>query len=823
MSFYLGKTLTDAARVEYPPKHLTTHGLVFGMTGSGKTGLALGLLEEAQRAGIPIIAIDPKGDLGNLALAWPELSAGQFAAWLDPGKLGAGASALDLGLDAADKWRAGLAADGLGPDDIAAMRKKAALSIYTPGSTAGIPVSLVSELAPPSNWSALPDEDRSELVEGLVAALLSLVGVSADPLQSKEAILATTLILDAWGRGETLDLAALVKRLDDPTPWVQTVGAYPVDEFLPPKKRKELAMQLNALVAAPSFQAWRQGEPLDVDALLARDPRGSRTSIFSIAHLDDAARMSFVTLLLDRVIGWMRAQPGTGDLRALLYMDEVFGYLPPHPANPSSKRPLLTLMKQARAFGLGVVLATQNPIDIDYKALTNAGTWLVGKLQTDNDKDRVLDGLMAASTAAGPKVSRADMSAAISALEPRQFVLQDANASGPVTFRSRFAMSYLRGPMTRQEIGKLADADFYNAPEVAALGARRPVPPARPAPPRPAPELRPRPPEPPSTVVVEPGPTWTAEVVGPGRSSGQVVEITSTSGWPVDDGAPPRVGGLAARYVPSTALLRADVRALFGLGALPAQGPVSYRPALLAEAHAAYRAPDEGGQPLDGGVVRRVLFPLPAAPGSATWSAAEAALDGVVLASEPAADALFLPPPAWVQSPADRERAKDVFVRDLVRTARVRVPACPPLGVWGQPGESLEAFKTRLAPKLGAATERAVQKVSGPRDHLEASFDKKVEAMKEQLAADKREIEFLMQKGDAEALKRARLNARVRLDRYKELLATREKFVDLGAREVADVEFAALDKLEACVYQDLVLEPRGVRLVDFGLLWIPNR
>ncbi|MFO0748292.1 MAG: helicase HerA-like domain-containing protein [Myxococcota bacterium] len=840
MPFYLGHTTptgqpgsssagaaSDSARVDYPPKHLTTHGLIFGMTGSGKTGLALVLLEEAQRAGIPIIAIDPKGDLANLALAWPELGAGQFATWLDPGKLDGATSPLDLGQKAAEQWKNGLAAEGLGEGDIRAMRQKAAVAVYTPGSTAGIPVSLLSELAPPADWATLAEEDRSELVGGLVAALLALVDVPADPLQSKEAILVSTIVLDAWGRGETLDLGKLVKRVE--TPPIAKLGVYDVDEFMPPKKRKELALQLNALVAAPAFQAWRQGEPLDVEAMLKRDPRGSRTSIFSIAHLDDSQRLSFVALLLDRVIGWMRAQSGTGDLRALLYMDEVFGYLPPHPANPPSKRPLLTLMKQARAFGLGVVLATQNPVDVDYKALTNAGTWLIGKLQTDNDKDRVLDGLMAASTAGGPKLSRGEISDRVSALEPRQFLMQDAAADGPVTFKSRFAMSYLRGPMTRQEIAKLVDANFYNLPEVAGLVPKKaaPAPAAPSAPPR-------------ATPAASAAPAG-AEVVGevveigtPISSAPRPMPWPSTpeaprpGAWPIDE-ATPRVPGIDSRYLPSSALTKPDARALFQVGApVPdaAGTRVMYRPALYAEAHASFRVPEiagsGGGQPLDGGVVRRVVYPLPSGPGGATWRAAEGALDGVAFGLDPVPGAGFVAVPAWLWSPADRERAKDLFVRDLVRTQRVRVPVCLPLGTWGQPGESLEDFKARLAPRLGAATERAVGKLGGEGEQLRSSFQKKVDDMKEQLAMDQRELAIWRERGDAEQLKKAELRVRSRIERYKELVATRDKFVGLAAREVADVEFAALDKLEACEYRDLVLEPRSVQLIQTTILWIPS-
>jgi len=833
MALYLGNTFATPAdstpprRVELPAKHLTTHGLVFGMTGSGKTGLALVMLEEAQRAGIPIIAIDPKGDLANLALAWPGLDAGHFATWLDPAKKDGATSPLDLGKELADRWRAGLAADGLGPDDIAAMRRRAAVAVYTPGSTASIPVSLLSELRAPAEWSALADEDRAELVSGVIAALLALVDVDADPLQSKEAILLATLVLDAWNRGETLDLATLVQRVDAPP--ISHLGVYPVDEFIPPKKRKDLALQLNGLVASPSFQAWRQGEPLDVARMFAKAPSGASTSIFSIAHLDDAQRASFVTLLLERVIAWMRTQPGTSDLRAILYMDEVFGYLPPHPANPPTKRPLLTLMKQARAFGLGVVLATQNPVDVDYKALTNAGTWLVGKLQTDQDKERLLDGLMSAAATGGAAPSRAELSRLVSALEPRQFVLQDAHEDGPIVLKSRWAMSYLRGPMTRPELTQLAAAGFYNAPEVAALVPARPASSARPTTPT-TPAPAPAPPHPPAAAAPPastPASSPSDPVVGEVVELGPPVSSTAAAPrpWSADQAggaAPfaPSAPGLQERWLDSAALAVPALRVFFQIGAATA-GPVLMRPALYADATVSYRVPDQA--PLHAGVVRRIAYPLPTTPGAIVWRPAEAALEGVTLGLEPPSAVTLAPTPAWLASPADRDRATDVLVRELVRTHQGRIPACPPLGVYGQPGETLEDFKARLAHRLGSSTSAAVEQRSAQRDQLQARLSRQVDEMRELMLMDQRELALYRERGDEEALRKAELRARVRIDKYKELKATRDKFSNLADREVADIEFAALDQLEASRYVDVKLEPRGVQLHHVVLLWVPNR
>ncbi|TNF26096.1 MAG: ATP-binding protein, partial [Deltaproteobacteria bacterium] len=487
MAFHLGKRVdldheADDARVEYDPKHLTTHGLVFGMTGSGKTGLCIGLLEEAGRENIPIIAIDPKGDLTNLALCWPDLAPQRFADWIDPARVqNGGPTAAELGAKTAEVWRTGLAKEGLDSDEIGAYRAATNITLYTPGSSAGVQVSLLDRFEPPPKFDELTAEDQSELVAGVVSAVLALVDVDADPLQSREYILLSNLLTHAWTRGQSLDLPALIRLIDAPP--FDRLGVFDLEEFFPSKKRKAFAMQLNGLIASPSFQPWLHGEPLDMDALLGGNGEVSRTSIFYIAHLDDSERMSFVSLLLDRLIGWMRAQPGTGSLRAILYMDEIFGYLPPHPYSPPTKRPLLTLLKQARAYGLGVVLATQNPVDVDYKAVTNAGTWFVGKLQTEQDKDRILDGLVSASAEVGHSVSRAEISRRISALESRQFLLHNAHESEQHVFKTRFVRSFLRGPMTKPEITRLKAEGFYN------LGPARLA--AAPAPASPGPVARP--------------------------------------------------------------------------------------------------------------------------------------------------------------------------------------------------------------------------------------------------------------------------------------------------------------------------------------------
>ncbi len=787
MAFYLGNESESGAAIAYAPKHLTTHGLIFGMTGSGKTGLAIGLLEEAQRARIPIIAIDPKGDLGNLALAWPDLSPKHFAQWLDPADLD-GRQPLEVAEATANIWRSGLAKCQLGEAEIGAMRQSAHVTVYTPGSSAGIPVSLLDEFAPPPGYAELPDEDKSELVTGVVAALLALVKIDADPLKSKESILLTNILADAWNRNESLDLHRLVQRAADP-PFTR-LGVFELDEFFPPKRRRDFAMQLNGLIASPSFQTWLAGVPLDVDKLLRKDAGGaSRTSIFSIAHLDDAERMSFVTLLLDRVIAWMRAQPGTGELRAILYMDEVFGYLPPHPLNPPSKRPIMTLMKQARAFGLGVLLATQNPVDVDYKALTNAGTWMIGKLQTDQDKERILDGLMGAQTAAA-QVSRSEISHSISALQGREFLIQNAHEGRQRVFKTRFCMSYLRGPLTRPELTRLRDVDFYNAPELAGMTVRF----DKPAAAKPRPKV----------------------------DSVPVDEVVETS-RPVDRDAPATasVFGLQTRFLPSALLLRPDVRRVLGVDHIVAQGPLTLRPALFGEARITFKVAEWAD--MTTGSIARIALPLPEVPGLVQWRSVDAALRASDLIETPPPGGVATVLPPWLQSPADRERTKDVFVKQVIGQQQVTIPWCPPLMRYGEPGESLDSFKARLTSQLGQASNSALGKAETSLDRQTAMFDRQLAEMKQLLEMDRNELAYLRERGDADAFRRANERAKLRMERFKELQATRAKFVGLAQRDMADIEFSALDKLASCELKDLTLDPKGVKLEFFGLVWVPSR
>jgi hypothetical protein len=440
------------------------------MTGSGKTGLCLSLLEEALIDGIPAIAIDPKGDLGNLLLAFPDLKPEDFRPWVDAAEATRQGMTVDqFAASEARKWRKGLADWGQDESRIARYRNAADLAIYTPGSTAGLPLTVLRSFgAPPP--AVLADADACRAQVGAAASgLLALLGIQGDPLRSREHILLASLLEHAWRQGRSLQIADLIREIQSPP--FDKIGILDLETVFPADDRFGLAMSVNNLLASPGFAGWLEGEPLNVARLLFSEQGKPRLSILSIAHLSESERMFFVTILLNEVVAWMRTQAGTSSLRALLYMDEVFGYFPPT-ANPPSKTPMLTLLKQARAFGLGVVLATQNPVDLDYKGLSNAGTWFLGRLQTERDKARVLEGLEGASAAAGRQFDRRAMEATLAGLGRRVFLMNNVHDDLPVLFQTRWVLSYLRGPLTREQIRVLTAArgDAPASAKVAAAG-----------------------------------------------------------------------------------------------------------------------------------------------------------------------------------------------------------------------------------------------------------------------------------------------------------------------------------------------------------------
>ena len=466
--FYLGKRYDAESRatlpeaVLYDSRDLTTHAVCLGMTGSGKTGLCVGLIEEAAIDRIPVLAIDPKGDIGNLLLTFPELRPADFRPWVDPDEARRrDRTPEEFAAETAERWREGLGEWDQPPERIARLRTAVDMAIYTPGSTAGRPLSLL-QFAPPKSVGEKDPEVYRDRVASAASGLLALLGESFDPLNSREHILISNLLDDAWEKGSELNLARLIEGIQ--RPGFQKVGMLDLETFYPAAERFKLALRFNQLLAAPGFASWMQGEPLDIGKLLYTEKGNPRVSIISIAHLDETQRMAVVTLVLNEVLAWTRGQSGTSSLCAILYMDEVFGFFPPT-AKPPSKTPMLTLLKQARAFGLGVVLATQNPMDLDYKGLSNAGTWFLGRLQTDRDKARVLEGLAEASAGGGGAFDRGTMDRLLSSLDKRVFVLRNVHESEPVLFQTRWTLSYLRGPLSRDQIKTLTARDEVGSGE----------------------------------------------------------------------------------------------------------------------------------------------------------------------------------------------------------------------------------------------------------------------------------------------------------------------------------------------------------------------
>ncbi len=470
--FYLGKRYDLAANARladlilYDSRDLLTHAVVLGMTGSGKTGLGITILEEAAIDGVPVLAIDPKGDLTNLLLTFPNLAPSDFAPWVDPAEASRQQMSVDAyAADLATRWKTGLAEWDQDGSRIARLRAAADMRVYTPGSRAGTPLAILGQIGPTRHESA---EDAQARITAMAAGLLGLVGTTdVQPHDREQALISA--ILQSRPTESDADLPWLVQQIQRPS--FERVGVLDLETFYPARERQELALKFNSVLAAPGFELWSTGEPLQADSLLFTPEGRPRIAIISIAHLDDAQRMLVVSLTLNAVLQWTRRQTGTGSLRALVYMDEVAGYLPPV-ANPPSKGPLLTLLKQARAYGVGITLATQNPVDLDYKALSNIGTWFLGKLQTERDKARVLDGL---ETVAGG-LDRQTVDRALSTLRGRVFLMHNVHESGPVAFETRWALSYLRGPMGRDELQRLHSPSRGRRPNGAPLAEtpRRP-------------------------------------------------------------------------------------------------------------------------------------------------------------------------------------------------------------------------------------------------------------------------------------------------------------------------------------------------------------
>lgn len=709
---YLGR-LYDSTRKQitekthsYDPADLTTHAVVTGMTGSGKTGLCITLLEEAALQGIPALIIDPKGDLTNLLLHFPNLAPQDFQPWIDPEMARRAGKSLDqAATEAALSWRNGLEQWGIGTERLMALKNAVQYAIYTPGSDAGLLVKALSSLALPAPEERANRELLVDKISSTVTALLGLVGIKdIDPLRSREHILLSRIIEETWKQGKNVDLTELILQTQNPP--FDKLGAFPIETFFPQKDRMDLAMQLNNILAAPSFQSWREGQELDIRSLLYMPDGRPRHSIFYLAHLSDTERMFFVTLLLSAVESWMRSQVGASSLRAILYMDELFGYLPPQ-SNPPSKGPLLRLLKQARAYGLGLLLATQNPVDLDYKALSNAGTWFIGKLQTERDKDRLLDGL---ESAAGT-ISRSEIDKLISSLGKRVFIQHNVHAKEPAIFQTRWAMNFLAGPMSRNQIpglNKLVGADILEeTPEVTGL---------------------------PSQTVAGSGTRGAANPPPPAPAVMAASVPQSTPSKPSSLGhetRSPVPSGVAEYFLPTNLSLTEAMRAARkSLPDAQLTGTL-YRPALLAVSNVRFL---DRKYDLDTELQRAALVKDPDKRGVVRW-------EDHFYANFPSKDMERQPAPrarfASLGAPLTDSSQMKALERDFVdwnyRSVTVEVRENKALKVFAGPDESQAAFMRKCAEAAREEADAEIEKKA-------AQYDRKIDSLEDKMAREEREL-----------------------------------------------------------------------------------
>lgn len=665
-SFYLGrsfdlkKSKLQDELVLYDSKDLVTHGVVLGMTGSGKTGLCISILEEAAMDNIPAIIIDPKGDISNLMLNFPDFKASDFRPWINEDDAAKkGKTPDEFAEKTANMWKDGIASWGQSQERVRELGDKVDVNVFTPGSRAGIPVSILSSLEVPP-FEVLDDgELLGDRIESTVSSLLSLVGVDADPIQSPEAVLLGTVFNHCWQNGQNLSLESLIRHLQKPP--FDKVGVIDVNSFMNAKERQKLALRFNSLLASPGFATWMEGPALDISKMMHSPEGKPRMSIFSIAHLSDAERMFFVSLLLNQMLGWMRAQSGTTSLRAMLYMDEIYGFLPPS-ANPPSKKPMMTMLKQGRAFGLGCLLATQNPVDLDYKALSNIGTWWLGRLQTERDKARVLDGLEGAAASQEGGFDRRRMEELLAGLNSRVFLMNNVHEDAPVVFHVRWVMSYLCGPLTRTKIKKLMDPKRDQFPSKSGGSNKRQG----------------------------------------GKASNNPMAMPSLQAK-LSAGERPVVGpGVSEYFVPFAG--EAD--------------DITYKPALLREANVHFSSSKCG---IDGS--RMVRFTNAITEQGIDWDHDAGCTHPVkTLADKPRKNCGFDELPGFAMNADNYKQVKKDFADYIYRNERVEIFHCPLFKAYSQLGESEGAFRGRLATQAREMRDQAVEKL---RDKYEAKIKTK--------------------------------------------------------------------------------------------------
>ncbi len=802
---------TQDKELFYDPDDLTTHGVVVGMTGSGKTGLCIDMLEEAALLGIPALMIDPKGDITNTLLHFPDLLPQDFAPWINPDEVRReGKTVEQASEETAELWRGGLDSWGIAGDRIQALKDSASFAIYTPGSDAGLPVNIMASLSAPAiSWDSNREQIR-EQIASTATALLGLIGLTdVDPVTSREHVLLANIFENAWSQGQDLDLGELIMQIQSPP--FDKVGFLSTDAFFDDKDRFELAAKFNNLVASPSFQTWIEGDPLDIQTLLYHEDGRPRHSVFYIAHLADQERMFFVTLLFSAIETWMRTQSGTGSLRTLIYFDEIFGYLPPT-SNPPSKEPMLRLLKQARAFGVGLLLATQNPVDVDYKALSNAGTWFIGRLATARDKDRLLDGL---AGAAGGGPDRKTLSDAISSLGKRVFVARNVHEKESALFQTRWAMNYLAGPMTRIQI-----------PALNQLAGAEPVPGQETG-------------KPPQQETV-------AETIAKGAAVASLPEAAvDVDELPGTRTPPPLPRGAGELFITPT--LNPEEAIQKAGRSLPLDASVAgllYRPAIFGQASVLYNA-----RKYDIRHEKEFAFLVHdvRANGRVDWEEFLInPLDFKRLDSDPQDGARFSALEEAISEKGSLSDLKSDLADWIYRDAPMMVKANEVLDVYGGPDESLETFRQR---SVAAADD----KLQDEEDKLEEKYQRKLDNLATKLKREERELAedeadvsrrkqeeytsyaetiFSFFSGRRRSLSTAMSKRGRRSKAEEEVEESIEEIADLK-EQIADLKLELEDEIDelethwmevAEEHGEIPVTPykKDIHLDFFGIAWLPN-
>jgi DNA helicase HerA-like ATPase len=881
-TFYLGRRydpdshrLTDDV-VYYDSRDLTTHAIVVGMTGSGKTGLCITMLEEAILDNIPAIIIDPKGDITNLLLTFPDMRPEDFQPWINTDDAArAGLDVPSFAADVARRWRDGLSSWGIVPDRLRWLKGIAQYSIYTPGSDAGLPISILASLAAPREGWAGYEETHREKINGIVTALLGLIGLNVEPVKDKEHVLVANIFEYNWQRGVDLTLEDIILQVQKP-PFAK-LGVFSVDDYMSEKTRAKLSMALNNIIAAPSFQSWIQGEPLNIHSLLYQPDGRARVSIFYIAHLSEAERQFIVTLLLENLQGWMRAQSGTTSLRALLYIDEMFGYFPPYPKNPPTKEPILRMLKQARAFGLGLILATQNPGDLDYKGLANAGTWFIGRLQSENDRARVMSGLESLASASST-MNLKDVERLVADIDPRVFLMHNVHDNaGPVLVHSRWAMSYLRGPLTRQQIQILMAAQkaeilakYAAHPTPSAFSGQGinmpPMPPGLAAPPsslpgfnappnlpetfsaQAAPPLPPMPPDafqqgfsqqptvPPSQVNFSPPQNSQATARGPQTPPGYSVN------------QPPMPSNLSQYFLPASMTSQQAISAYEQQTRLASSSyggaSLAYRPVLLAQAAVRYQ--DRKTQ-LYNAFTYAFQIPTVEKSGLVHWEEfAVEPIDTKRVSGEPFGTAIYGDLSPGMTDAKRLTALRGELIDMLYNTAHLKIPYNPTLDIYGKPGGQISEFRAQTQQLAREQRDKEADALAAKYEKLLDQIDEKIKRKERELSAEKKELadrkrEELFTKGEAVVnLLKGRYTHTLSRTSVKHRL-TRQTREDLSESEqvIAELEDqmeATQQKFEnevkllnekwakvAVETQEYTITPfkKDIQVELFGIGWIP--